>query len=89
MGRRKGEKDMFNKHCKKVALIMALSMMTSVTAFAEKKNFNFKDWKIFHQLYKTETFRYYIENFIILNLPFIGKILFKIRHCILKILGKR
>ena len=39
--------------------------------------------------YKTETFRYYIENFIILNLPFIGKILFKIRHCILKILGKR
>lgn len=55
----------------------------------KKKNFNFKDWKIFHQLYKTETFRYYIENFIILNLPFIGKILFKIRHCILKILGKR
>ncbi len=55
----------------------------------KKKNFNFKDWKIFHQLYKTETFIYYIENFIILNLPFIGKILFKIRHYILKILGKR
>lgn len=55
----------------------------------KKKNFNFKDWKIFHRLYKTETFIYYIENFIILNLPFIGKILFKIRHYILKILGKR
>ena len=37
----KEKKDMFNKHCKKVALIMALSMMTSVTAFAEKKNFKF------------------------------------------------
>ena len=38
----KEKEDMFNKHCKKVALIMALSMMTSVTAFAEKKIFNFK-----------------------------------------------
>ena len=37
----KEKEDMFNKHCKKVALIMALSMMTSVTAFAEKKIFNF------------------------------------------------
>ena len=33
----KKKEDMFNKHCKKVALIMALSMMTSVTAFAAKK----------------------------------------------------
>ena len=37
----KEKEDMFNKHCKKVALIMALSMMTSVTAFAAKKEFNF------------------------------------------------
>lgn len=55
----------------------------------KKKNFNFEGWSVFNELYKNETFLYYIENFIILNLPFIGKILFKIRHCILKILGKR
>lgn len=38
----KEKKDMFNKHCKKVALIMALSMMTSISAFAAKKEFNFE-----------------------------------------------
>ena len=55
----------------------------------DKKNFNFKNWKIFHELYKTETKMYYIENFIIMNLPLIGKGLFKIRHMALKIAGKR
>ena len=29
-----------------------------------KKNFNFKNWNIFHKLYKNETFTYYILNFI-------------------------
>lgn len=55
----------------------------------DKKNFNFKDWKTFHELYKTETKIYYIENFIIMNLPLIGKGLFKIRHLVLKIMRKR
>lgn len=55
----------------------------------DKKNFNFKGWKIFHELYKTETKIYYIENFIIMNLPLIGKGLFKIRHLVLKIMRKR
>ena len=55
----------------------------------DKKNFNFKNWKVFHELYKTETKMYYIENFIIMNLPLIGKGLFKIRHMALKIAGKR
>ena len=54
-----------------------------------KKNFNFIKWGVFHKLYKTETFMYYIENFIIMNLPEIGKLLFKIRYAFLKILGKR
>ena len=54
-----------------------------------KKNFNFKNWRVFHKLYKTETFIYYIENFLIMNMPFIGRGLFKIRHGILKLLGKR
>lgn len=55
----------------------------------DKKNFNFKSWKTFHELYKTETKIYYIENFIIMNLPLIGKGLFKIRHLVLKIMRKR
>ena len=55
----------------------------------DKKNFNFKGWKTFHELYKTETKIYYIENFIIMNLPLIGKGLFKIRHLVLKIMRKR
>lgn len=54
-----------------------------------KKNFNFKKWNIFHKLYKTETFSYYIENFIIMNLPFIGRALFNVRYAILKLMKKR
>ena len=38
-----------------------------------KKNFNFKNWNIFHELYKTETIIYYLENFLIMNMPFIRK----------------
>lgn len=40
----------------------------------KKKNFNFKDWGVFHELYKTERPMYYIENFLIMNMPFIRKI---------------
>ena len=54
-----------------------------------KKNFNFKKWLVFHRLYKTETFMYYIENFIIMNLPILGNLLFKIRYTVLKLMGKR
>lgn len=54
-----------------------------------KKHFNFKDWKIFYKLYRTETFSYYILNFLIMNLPGISRGLFKIRYNILRILGKR
>ena len=55
----------------------------------KKKNFNFKKWNIYHELYKTENFKYYIMNFVIMNLPLLGKPVFKIRYCILKLLKKR
>lgn len=55
----------------------------------DKRYFNFKKWNVFHKLYKTETCSYYILNFLIMNLPGISRGLFKIRYCILKILGKR
>ena len=54
-----------------------------------KKNFNFKKWGIFHKLYKTETFMYYIENFMIMNMPFLARGLFNIRYAFLKMIGKR
>ena len=54
-----------------------------------KRYFNFKGWRVFHELYKNETFLYYIENFMILNLPAIANIAFKIRYAILKIMKKR
>ena len=54
-----------------------------------KKIFNFKGWNIFHKLYKTETFLYYIENFFIMNMPCLARGLFKIRYFALKIRGKR
>ena len=54
-----------------------------------KKKFNFRKWNIFHKLYKTETFIYYIENFLIMNMPFLAKGLFNIRYAVLKLMGKR
>lgn len=53
-----------------------------------KNNFNFRKWSVFHQLYKTENFVYYIENFLIMNMPFFAKGLFKIRNKILKLLKR-
>ena len=50
---------------------------------------NFKNWKVFHQLYCTEKWTYYLENFMILNFPFISNGLFKIRYYVLKLLKKR
>ena len=55
----------------------------------KKKNFNFKGWTTFHKLYKTEKFMYYIENFMIMNMPLLAKGAFNIRHRILKTMGKR
>lgn len=55
----------------------------------KKKNFNFRNWKTFHKLYKTERFMYYIENFFIMNMPLIARGMFNIRYCVLKLMGKR
>ena len=54
-----------------------------------KKNFNFKKWNIFHELYKTEKFGYYMINFFIMNLPAIIKPFFYLRYYTLKLLKKR
>lgn len=54
-----------------------------------KKYMNFNGWGVFHDLYKTETFMYRLENFLILNMPLISRGLFYVRHFILKLRGKR
>ena len=54
-----------------------------------KKYINFRKWSVFHNLYKTETIKFYIENFMILNMPLVTNIPFRLRHLILKALGKR
>ena len=55
----------------------------------KKKNFNFRKWNIYHKLYKTENFGYYMMNFIIMNMPLLGKSVFALRYKILKIFKKR
>ena len=50
----------------------------------EPKKMSFRGWNIYHQLYKYETFSYYILNFIILNMPLLGEFLFNIRKSLKK-----
>lgn len=45
-----------------------------------KKNFNFRQWGIFFRLYKYESFSQYIKNFMVLNLPWIVKIVFDLKY---------
>lgn len=54
------------------------------TDIKDKKYMNFKGWGVFHELYKHETIYYYILSFIIMNIPILGKGLFKIRNLIKK-----
>lgn len=46
----------------------------------KKNNFNFRNWGLFFKLYKYEDFIYKMENFVILNLPWIARFLFKISN---------
>ncbi len=46
---------------------------------SKKKNINFKNWLIFYKLYKNESLKYFIENFLILNMPCFVKIIMKIK----------
>lgn len=48
------------------------------------KYINLKNWKLFFRLYKYEEFSYTIQNFIILNIPILGKLAFKIKKMICK-----
>ncbi len=43
------------------------------------KYINLKNWNLFFRLYKYEEFSYTIQNFIILNIPILGKLAFKIK----------
>lgn len=45
----------------------------------KKKNINFRKWNLFFKLYKYEGFVYNLENFLILNVPFLARFLLKFR----------
>lgn len=48
------------------------------------KYVNFKGWGLFFKLYKYEEFSYKMQNFLILNIPCIASILFKVKKIIKK-----
>ena len=48
------------------------------------KHFNFKGWVFYFKLYKHETISYLLENFVILNLPTIGRAIFNLKKKIQK-----
>lgn len=54
-----------------------------------KNNINFKGWSTFYKLFKTESLRQFILNFMVLNMPIMIKPIFLIRYQILRLLGKR
>ena len=54
-----------------------------------KQHFNFKGWAVFYKLYKTETFKYFIQNFFVMNMPGLSRGVFNIRYKVLKLMGKR
>ncbi len=45
----------------------------------KKKNINFRGWAIYHKLYKNDNLYFYLNNFLIFNMPIIAKVLFYIR----------
>lgn len=47
-----------------------------------KKNINFRGWSVFFRLYKTENLKYFVLNFLIMNMPAIARVLFNIRKTI-------
>ena len=41
-----------------------------------KKNFNFRKWNVFFKLYRYESASQFIKNFVVLNLPFLVRVIF-------------
>lgn len=46
---------------------------------SNKKNINFRGWILFFKLYKYEGFSYTMQNFVILNMPIIARVLYKFK----------
>lgn len=44
------------------------------------KNINFKNLKIFNQIYKNETIKYRLENFMVLNMPAISRVIYNLKR---------
>ena len=46
---------------------------------SKKKYINLSNWGLYYKLYKYENFKYYIANFIILNIPILGRFIYKLK----------
>lgn len=82
------KKDLFTAYCEHEGIFPSELKKINAEALQyfkmieNKKNVNFRNWRIFHRLYKTENPRYYILNFLIMNMPCLAKKLFTIRKIV-------
>lgn len=68
--------------------ILNVQALNYYTDLQKKQYINFKNLSTFHKLYKIKGIKLYIANFVILNLPLIGKLMFNIRYLVLKVLKR-
>lgn len=52
------------------------------------KNINFKNWKIYHNVFKYESLSYYLFYFVFYNFPCIFRLLYNISKCFIKNKGE-
>jgi len=64
-------------------------MLAYLQMLQTKKNINLKGWTTFYQMFKTESIRQFVLNFMVLNMPIVLKPIFAIRYQLLKRIGKR
>ena len=65
----------------KINLLMRNLKALEYYKMLENKNkINFRKWGLFFKLYKYEDFFYTIQNFLILNMPIVAKLLFKLKN---------
>lgn len=68
-------KDIFNEKYKK----QNEKALKYYTKLNKTKYINFRYWFLYFELYKYENFKYRIANFIILNIPILGRIIYRVK----------
>ena len=82
------KKDLFSEYCNKTEIFpenlqnLNKKALEYFEMIENKRNINFIGWDIFHKIYKTESIRYYILTFLIMNIPILARGLFKINNMV-------